>query len=110
MKHLQGNLYRWVRLRHRSTQSRAPRDGASMRRPLLLLMEVSLISAERERAASPRFRARSLFDLIETWVGGANPITCLIDLSWIHRNRARNRLWNRLSSSDQLSFILHRFR
>src|SRR6267378_3968385 len=59
---------------------------------------------------SPRFRVRSLLNLFKSRIGILNPITRLVDLSRIHRNRARNRLGNLLSSSYHLSFILHWFR
>src|SRR5206468_12744630 len=62
--------------------------------------------ASQTRARSPRFRARSLLDLLETRIGILNPIARLVDFSWIHWNRARNRLGSR----DQLPVKLDRFR
>ena len=38
----------------------------------------------------PRFGLCSLLDLFQTGIGVADPIPRLIDLRWVHRDRARN--------------------
>src|SRR5262245_25460664 len=53
-----------------------------------LLPNESVAKSDTARAL-PRFRLRSLFDLFQTGIGVADPISCLIDLRWIHWNRSR---------------------
>src|SRR6266567_1532970 len=54
---------------------------------------------------SPRFGVSSLIDLVETWIGAANPIAGFVDFSRIHRDGA----WNLLASCYHLTFKFHRF-
>src|SRR5206468_12867048 len=55
--------------------------------------------------ALPRFGLRALLDLFQTGISVADPISRLIDLRWIHWNRARNFF----ASRHELAFIFHRF-
>src|SRR5436305_10598760 len=53
----------------------------------------------------PGFGLCSLLDLLQTGIGVADPTPRLIDLRWIHWNRARNFF----ASRHQFAFIFHRF-
>jgi hypothetical protein len=43
---------------------------------------------EAAAVASLGFGIGSLLDLLQAWLGAANPISCFVDLSRIHWNRA----------------------
>src|SRR4029079_19599130 len=49
------------------------------------------------------FLVGSLLDLLETWIAGADQFLRLVNLSRIHRNRARNFL----SSGHKSALVLH---
>src|SRR5262249_23287597 len=69
-----------------------------------VLPNASVTKSDTARAL-PRFGLRSLFDLFQAGISVADPIPRLIDLGWIHWNRAGNFF----ASRYQAAFILHRF-